>query len=327
MGSEAAAVVATNVPAPAGATAAEPRTLASTLEADAAPPDAEAQAEAAKAAKAAKLVEEQELRKLAREERKEQIALRHAKQADRRRKFELQQESERVSAMKAEIEALKKQIEADPYEHAAKSRGKTRLQMMEEENHRLLNEEETKKNDETAELRAEMKKLREEREAEKVSQKEQFEKWQAERRVADFHAETRKTMEAEGKKTLPLVHAYPIAAIEREVLTRLDVEFRKSGERLDRKEVLRQIEKELRADLQAKRDALEAAEREGAPPPSDPDRSNGAVTSPQRPEATANPAKGPATLTQRFASQSSGRTRVLAEKERNAEADKFLLGR
>lgn len=310
-------------PAPGTPEAVDAAVAAEVAEAEAQTPDGLA---AAKAKTDAAELAKREEQALMRAERKEQIALRQAKQADKRRKWELQQFEARISAKEAELNAKLKALEdADPFEASAKKRGKSREQILEEENYRLLNEDKAKKEDAESALQVRIAKLEKDRETEKLEFEEQQRQWKAKRALEDFNKDTAAVAEKLGKKALALIFTHPVERVHGEVLSRMDTEYRKSGTRLDKAEVLAKIESELRVEARAKLKALEEAERQetGAP-----DRGNGAVTSPQGPEATtnANP-QGPQTLTASLASQTAGRTRSLTAKQRNAEADDLIFGR
>lgn len=311
--------------APAAGTpeAVDAAVAAEVAEAEAQTPEGLAAAKAK--ADAAELAKREE-QALARAERKEQIALRQAKQADKRRKWELSQQEARISAKEAELNARLKALEtADPFEVSAKTRGKSREQVIEEENYRLLNEDKAKAADVERTREERLARLEAELAAEKKEKTDNFAKWEQQRKLDDFNKDTAAEAAKLGKKALPLVHTHPAERVHAEVLSRMDAEYRKSGTRLDKAAVLGKIESELRAELKAKLAAVEEAERHesGAP-----DRGNGAVTSPQGPEATtnANP-QGPQTLTASLASQTAGRTRSLTAKQRNAEADELIFGR
>ncbi len=313
------AEVATPAAAPANATDAAPIDIGGApAEGEAEPASvAKAKADADAAAKIAEA-------RASRETRKELIALRKERQRAQRITWEQKQREDRLSAKEQEMEARLKELEADPFEVAAKRRGKTRIEMLEEYNIRELTPDkaaaESKKKAEEDRIAALEQKLAEKEKAEQLAQA--TEKQRAWR--SGFDGATMAALKAGGEDEFPFAHLRPQQAVAQWVYDQTDAHYRQTGEVLPQKSLLAKLESLLQAEDAANEKARDRARlrKAGAP-----DRENGVVASPQVPEATANPSKGPSTLTQRFASQTSGRTRVLAEKERNAEADKFLLGR
>lgn len=273
-------------------------------------------AEAAKAAEA-KLAKERENKEL-RETRKELIALRKERQAIKRMKWEAEQIKADAARRIAEAEQRSKDIEGDPIEVYAKRRGLTRAKALEEYNAKFLEIDPPKKDEESPqakELRERLERIEQERkeERERAAQQSEAYKRQA------FDAETISILKSASDEA-PLLATYPQHVVAAEVFSRMDKHLQATGELLDKKALLIQLEEEIVKEDEQREEARQKSRqrRQGAGAS---DRANGAGQGQRIPETTT-----PGTMTNAIASRTAGR-RAPHDKERLAEGDRILFGR